>query len=437
MKTLQSGKECSPFDFIHFCKDSKIQISAIDYLKSHPNELKIFIKHCKDENVELNHATTFELEDDTLTSNLFNEVENSILATSPGQKLEPFYVSLFINGWKLSNCIIDSGASDNVMPYIVAKALGLTLTKSNGRCYAMDAKQVILVGQIKDIPISYGLLLSRSFCKDLGKEIKLDWSQAMIPIGNKRVKLEPEEKSKFTVQKLDNPKAQVLYQELEFGNYMLYIENDVVENELEKLESKNSEKDTQIWTLEFDGSCSSSGSSTGIVLIPPDGEPEPLAFKSKFGNTNNFAEYEALLLGIIAAKERGVKVLKARGDGELNVWQVKGQYSIKNHKLKNYRNRVWGEIEGLETFSIESVPREMNMRVDSLVVSVSLLLPHLDFKEKKYQIEVICRLSIPDNIKDWQVFTDDKSLQMFLENVEGLNEEDGSDYQNDPIGKEK
>ena len=81
------------------------------------------------------------------------------------------------------------------MPYSVAKALGLNLTKVNERCYSMDAKQVPLLGQIKDarvalaahlekkllltilvadIPASYGLLLSRSFCRDLGGEIKLD-----------------------------------------------------------------------------------------------------------------------------------------------------------------------------------------------------------------------------------------------------------------------
>ena len=52
-------------------------------------------------------------------------------------------------------------------------------------------------------------------------------SQAMIPIRNKKVKLEPEEKEKFTVLKSNDPKAQILYQELEFGNYMLFTEEDL------------------------------------------------------------------------------------------------------------------------------------------------------------------------------------------------------------------
>ena len=99
---------------------------------------------------------------------------------------------------------------------------------------------------------------------------------------------------------------------------------------------------------------------------------------------------------------------------------------MKNHKLKNYRNRIWDEIEGLDAFSIRAVPREMNTKVDSLAVSASLLLPHLDFKDKKYQIKIIYRSTIPDNTESWQVFNDDKSLQLFLENDKSSFESESS-----------
>ena len=89
---------------------------------------------------------------------------------------------------------------------------------------------------------------------------------------------------------------------------------------------------------------------------------------------------------------------------------------MKNHKLKNYRNRVWDEIEGLDSFSIELVPREMNKKSNSLAVFASLLLPHPKFKDKKYQIEIVYRAFVLDNIDSWQVFKDEKSLQLFLEN---------------------
>lgn len=109
-------------------------------------------------------------------------------------KPEPFYISLFINGHKLNNCIIDSGASVNIMPSVVAEALGLSLTKTFGMCYSMDSKQIPLLGQIKDaqvvlashpdkrfkltiliadIPASYDMMLSCTFCRDLG--VRLRW----------------------------------------------------------------------------------------------------------------------------------------------------------------------------------------------------------------------------------------------------------------------
>ena len=51
----------------------------------------------------------------------------------------------------------------------------------------------------------------------------------MISIGNKKIKLEPEEKAKFILLKLDDLKAQILYQELEFGDYMLFTKGDMNE----------------------------------------------------------------------------------------------------------------------------------------------------------------------------------------------------------------
>ena len=63
------------------------------------------------------------------------------------------------------------------------------------------------------------------------------------------------------------------------------------------------EKETLlIWTLEFDGSCSSSGSGMGVVLISLEEEPKLMVFKLEFGNTNKTTKYESLLLRIIVTK---------------------------------------------------------------------------------------------------------------------------------------
>ncbi|GKV30031.1 hypothetical protein SLEP1_g38898 [Rubroshorea leprosula] len=54
------------------------------------------------------------------------------------------------------------------------------------------------------------------------------------------------------------------------------------------------------WTLYVDRASSSKGSEAGAFLIGPDGYRSEHALKFNFGATNNMAEYEALLLALVA-----------------------------------------------------------------------------------------------------------------------------------------
>lgn len=99
---------------------------------------------------QINNVSSFEIPIESKHSQSVDEepiahVEILRVASS-STKLEPFYVLLFIHGYKMNNCIIDSHASDNIMLAYVAKDLDIPLTKTFGNCYAMDAKHVPLVG---------------------------------------------------------------------------------------------------------------------------------------------------------------------------------------------------------------------------------------------------------------------------------------------------
>jgi len=76
----------------------------------------------------------------------------------------------------------------------------------------------------------------------------------------------------------------------------------------------------------FDGSCSKEGLGVGIVIISPSKEVISLSFKLEFETTNNIAEYEALLLGLRAAKDMGIDKLTVFGDFELVIHQVNNIY---------------------------------------------------------------------------------------------------------------
>ena len=99
--------------------------------------------------------------------------------------------------------------------------------------------------------------------------------------------------------------------------------------------------------------------------------------------------------------------------------------------MKHYRNCVWDEIEGFDAFAIEAIPRGLNDKVNSLAVLASLLIPHPDFTDKKYLVEIIHRPSVPDNKKNWQVFKDDAHINAFLQSVEifSMNYFEGSDVE--------
>ena len=58
----------------------------------------------------------------------------------------------------------------------------------------------------------------------------MEMFHALIPIGDKRVKLNPKPKSKYIVLKSDDPRAEILYVDTKHGTYMITsIEKDVTE----------------------------------------------------------------------------------------------------------------------------------------------------------------------------------------------------------------
>ena len=69
----------------------------------------------------------------------------------------------------------------------------------------------------------------------------------------------------------------------------------------------------------FYGASSKEGVGVGVVFIYPTQEIISLSYKIEFEATNNVAEYEALVLGLQAAKDMGIEEITVFGDFELIV----------------------------------------------------------------------------------------------------------------------
>lgn len=81
--------------------------------------------------------------------------------------------------------------------------------------------------------------------------------------------------------------------------------------------------------------------------------------------------------------------------------------------MRAYRN---GALEILEKFiehKLLAIPRGHNRKVDSLAIVVSTFKIPLE-TSIKYEVDLINRPFVSDNIENWQVFDDDKKIERFL-----------------------
>lgn len=82
--------------------------------------------------------------------------------------------------------------------------------------------------------------------------------------------------------------------------------------------------------------------------------------------TNNYAEYTALLHALEYAVRNGCRSLHVYSDSELLVRQLAGVYRVKSANLQALYARAKDLIARLESFRIRHVPREMNREADAL-----------------------------------------------------------------------
>ena len=85
-----------------------------------------------------------------------------------------------------------------------------------------------------------------------------------------------------------------------------------------------------------------------------------------FKANNNQAEYEALIAGILLAKEMGAKVLMAKSDSLLITGQVIGEFQAKDPQMAAYLEYEQELKRSFALFEVVHIPREQNARADLL-----------------------------------------------------------------------
>lgn len=120
--------------------------------------------------------------------------------------------------------------------------------------------------------------------------------------------------------------------------------------------------------LHIDGAARGNPGPAGIGVVLSD---EAGAFREEHQayigeTTNNVAEYEALLCGLRKARELDFAAVKVYSDSELLVRQIRGDYRVKNPRLRVLYDQVQNLLGSFGAFEIAHVRREMNARADLL-----------------------------------------------------------------------
>lgn len=97
--------------------------------------------------------------------------------------------------------------------------------------------------------------------------------------------------------------------------------------------------------------------------------------------------------------------------------KVKGEYQANHPRMRQYRNVVLYILKMFQECILTVVPRNQNLMADSLAkVARNFKIPI--FSNRKFEIHVKHRPTVPDNSRYWQVFGDDKHVNKFLQGEE-------------------
>jgi ribonuclease HI len=121
-------------------------------------------------------------------------------------------------------------------------------------------------------------------------------------------------------------------------------------------------------TLQFDGGSRGNPGPAGIGVVVSAEDGTPLVTLGRFIGraTNNVAEYRALITAMEKAKELGATKIIIRGDSELIIKQMRGEYRVKHPDMKVLHTEAQRLLREFESAKIEHNLRHKNELADKL-----------------------------------------------------------------------
>jgi ribonuclease HI len=130
------------------------------------------------------------------------------------------------------------------------------------------------------------------------------------------------------------------------------------------------ESNTGLWRVRVYSDGAARGNpgpaGAGAVLVEPGGQVVDRLGKYLGVQTNNYAEYMGLLLGLRRAHDLGIREVEVFADSELMIRQLGGRYQVRSTSLKPLYKEALKLLNDFSRVKLVHVPREMNAAADEM-----------------------------------------------------------------------
>ena len=182
-------------------------------------------------------------------------VDGILIETKSRSQNPPFFLTFETFNRNVHNCLVDSRASSNVMPYSVYKKLNVQPRMSETKIIKLYRSQVKVFGELKDVLIqlssnskvnqtidiivvdileAYGVILNRYWSAKLNRYFSTDWSHLWLPykVQSNKIKVEQENYMKLTVTDLNDPNETIMFSRSILNNFSFDTFFEELEDEL-------------------------------------------------------------------------------------------------------------------------------------------------------------------------------------------------------------
>ncbi|KAM7497492.1 hypothetical protein LguiA_021906 [Lonicera macranthoides] len=136
----------------------------------------------------------------------------------------------------------------------------------------------------------------------------------------------------------------------------------------------------------FDGACNRNGNGIEILLISLDQTHAPMSFRLEFPFTNNITEYEACIVGLKIALQKGVRKIQVFGDSALIIHQIMTKWKIKEEKLVPFLAQLEETSEKFDCIEFFYIPRTQNNFANALATLASMI--EIPGEKEEIQIQI-------------------------------------------------